>query len=173
MENSKEKLIQELKAKEKKAEEQKLQRKLYNQKILAELPKEVNKVIDKLKSACAEPLHFEVEDEKVSLEWAYNKEKIGEILVKKISIIFQDRTLKLNLDPDIGYVGATAKINITTNNLKAEKKWPIHKGGIFITIGYKEGEKNTTDYIDKNYNIHTLTDEIILEILGAVFLETT
>lgn len=171
MENSKEKLIQQLKEREREIEEEKRRRDTYNRKILEELPIEVNKIMDRFSAVCEKPLILEPGEEKVRLEWAYNRETIGEISVKKIEVKFSNRFLRLNLDPAIGYVGATAKINVATNNLNAERKWPIHKGGIFITIGYNEGEENAAHYLDKNYEFRTFIDEVIVEILKAVFLE--
>lgn len=171
MRNSKENLIEELRKKQREAEEQKQHHAAYNKKILSELPQEVGKIMDRFSAMCETPLVVNSKMENVTLKWAYNNEKIGEVNVKQIDITFQDRILKLKLESDVGYVGATAKVNAETNNPKAEKKWPIHKGGIFIKIGYKEREENSINYLDKNYSIQPLTDDIILEILRAVFLE--
>ena len=143
----------------------------YTKKVKDELPREVNKLIDMFHSACESPLEVEVKEKSVGLRWAYEGKSAGEVIVKYLKIKFMDRFIELDLHPDLGYIGATAKIDFKTNAPGIRSKLPfMDRQGFFIKIGYTADEPNRVFFItDKANKSFDVTEETVLEVLKAVF----
>ncbi len=160
-----------LEARKTEEEEKRTRLQRFNDRIIKELPSIVNRVIRVFSSLARVPLSSEINEESIILRWAYDSEKIGKVTVKRVRIKSHERYMELRLDPDVGYIGATSKIDFETNVPKAHQKLPFSNEGLFVTIDQTSSKLNKVVYLDRENEFHEFNEEVAIKTLSAVFLD--
>jgi hypothetical protein len=137
--------------------------------ILRELPVLFETAVGHFKKFVNDtPIKVENTARTKQLSWANGNEYIGPLEVNDYKFSLANRTMAIILNPIVGYVGATAKIEISTSVLRG---LPINKGGLFIDVAYRTDERNAVKYMDLNNRVHEFDSNVAEQILTSVFLD--
>ena len=140
-----------------------------NAAILNELPKLYENAVSYFKDLSSDtPIIISAEPQTKQLVWAYNREKIGTIQVSDYVFSFNEKIMSISLNPVMGYIGATAKIDLTTSVLR---ELPIINGGLFLVAAYESDQKNAIKYMDSHNKVHEFNAGVAEQIMRIIFLD--
>lgn len=152
--------------------EKKEHRKKFLDRILRDLPGVVDAVLNQfLERWKGIPIEPQIEPIDIQLSWAYDESALGRVSVKKLRLEVGERFLSVELNPVIGYIGATARIDLKTHKIQPESRSPLGRMELFVSVGHESREPNTVFYLDKANQTREFTSEIAEGILEAVFLD--
>ncbi|MCK4593470.1 hypothetical protein KAU45_03130 [bacterium] len=137
----------------------------FKEDVKNNLPLLVNNVIDIFDRLCKEPLQKKVNTVNTRLILASDKKEIVEIPVKTIKIKFGKWFLQLLLNENLGFMGATAKIDVISNIDRRFKHYILYQNGIYISITNKR-----VFWWDNEHRKNDFTEDKAIEILEDIFI---
>ncbi|HUT98735.1 MAG TPA: hypothetical protein VM054_06630 [bacterium] len=143
--------------------------KQFNKIIIGLIPKALQHINDIFKALCDKPLVPIEKERDIVLYKHFDNSQIGKVQINELQINLENQSIKFKLNGGIGYVGATAKVEVIPDNIHLPReKAPYLDNGIYIGINVKE-EKFETYWIIDNKRV-LLDEDNAMQLLYDLFV---